>query len=121
MADEGDAAIRLCKSGSGTWTKGSARTVDVWEAGEPGGESQSTGETVEAYNRYADIPANTFCSVARHGNGSWYVISAEMIYRDVITGIELQSDKILFTRTRIWTIEDQTEIDQIELPVESCT
>ena len=121
MADEGGDAIRLCKSGSSKWTKGSARTVDVWEDGEPGDESQSTGETVEAYNRYADIPANTFCSVARHGNGSWYVISAEMIYRDVITGIELQSDKILFTRTRIWTIEDQTEIDPIELPVESCT
>jgi hypothetical protein len=69
--------VRLCKSGGSTWTKGSARTVDVWESGECGSESQSTGATIAARNLYANIPANKFCSVAKHGNGCWYVIAAE--------------------------------------------
>jgi hypothetical protein len=112
--------VRLCKSGASTWTKGSTRTVDVWEAGECGSESQSTGVTIAARNLYANIPANNLCSVARHGNGCWYVIASEMVYRDVITGVELQANKLRFTRTRIWTLGDETQPDPLDIAVANC-
>jgi hypothetical protein len=70
-------SMHLCKNDSATWTKGSARTLDIWEAGTCGSESGSTIGGLTAWNLYADIPANKFCSVARHGNGCWYVIAAE--------------------------------------------
>jgi hypothetical protein len=71
-------SLRLCKTGSTAWSKDTIRTLDVWENGTPGSESQTTGETVESVvNKYANLQANKFCSVAEHGNGVWYVVAAE--------------------------------------------
>lgn len=68
---------RLCKT-SAAFAKGTFATLDVWEDGTPPGETQSTGVTcTDVINKYANIGAGKFVSVARHGNGYWYVVSAE--------------------------------------------
>lgn len=69
--------IRLCKT-SVPFNKNTQATLQVWEDGEPLSESATTGKTIAGVvNKYADIAASKFVSVARHGNGHWYVISAE--------------------------------------------
>lgn len=75
----GDGALsRLCKTTT-AFLKGTVATLDVWEDGDPPNETQTEGQTVaDVVNKYADIPACTFVSVAKHGNGRWYVVSAEV-------------------------------------------
>ena len=69
--------LRLCKTSS-AFNKGTAATLDVWENGTPPNETQTTGETISGVvNKYANIGANKFVSVALHGNGYWYVVAAE--------------------------------------------
>lgn len=68
---------RLCKT-TAAFSKGTTATLDIWEDGTPPTESQSSGETVEGVvNKYADIASGKWVSVARHGNGYWYVVAAE--------------------------------------------
>ena len=113
MADEGGSALRLCET-TAVWDPGATQELNVVGGAE--------GETLEATNAIGRVESGKKVLVGQNvDDGLWYMVNAEMIYRDVITGVELESDKILFTRKRIWTIEDQTEIDPIELPIESCT
>ena len=73
----GGKKARLCKTGA-KFSKGTIATLDVWEDGTPPNETQSQGQQIEdVVNKYADIEANKFVSVSLHGNGHWYVISAE--------------------------------------------
>lgn len=87
--DEGWALVALncgfllCKT-TAAWEKNTAATLQIWndvsqsQLGMDGLiESQSSGETVRGYNKYANIPANRFCSLALHPNGRWYVVAAE--------------------------------------------
>lgn len=72
-----DFPLRLCKT-SAAFNKGTVATLNVWEAGTPPAETQTTGVTVaNVVNKYANIGANKFVSVALHSNGRWYVIAAE--------------------------------------------
>lgn len=64
----------LCKTSS-AWAKGTSATLAIW-AGPPGSEVD-TGCTLTAYNRYAAIAANKFCTVMLHRHGYYYVIAAE--------------------------------------------
>ncbi|NBT36378.1 MAG: hypothetical protein EBT03_12735 [Betaproteobacteria bacterium] len=69
--------LHLCKTTS-EFAKGTTATLNVWEDGTPPNETQTSGFTIEnVVNKYATIAANKFVSVARHGNGYWYVIAAE--------------------------------------------
>lgn len=73
----GETPLRLCKT-TGAFDKGTTATLDVWEDCGPPGEAQSVGVTLAGVvNKYADIPSDRFVSVARHGNGYWYVVAAE--------------------------------------------
>ena len=75
MASSG--VLHLCKTTS-EFTKGTTSKLNVWEGGDPPNETQSADRTIEnVVNKYATIAANKFVSVARHGNGYWYVIAAE--------------------------------------------
>lgn len=75
--DDGGETMRLCRT-SCAFDKGTVQTLAVWEDGTPPNETISAGETVQdVVNKYADIEANAFVSVALHGNGRWYVVSAE--------------------------------------------
>ncbi len=68
---------KLCKA-SAAFPKGTTATLNVWEDGSLANEAQTTGSTLpDVMNVYADIGANKFVSVARHGNGRWYVVAAE--------------------------------------------
>jgi predicted RecA/RadA family phage recombinase len=68
---------RLCKTSS-SFAKGTTATLDVWEDGTPPSETQTTGVTIpDVVNKYANIGSGKFVSVALHGNGRWYVVSAE--------------------------------------------
>jgi hypothetical protein len=80
---EASATHRLCKTTS-SFPKNTVATLDVWEAGTPPSETQTTPdsdvpeETVpDVINKFAAIGANKFVSVARHNNGRWYVVAAE--------------------------------------------
>jgi hypothetical protein len=68
---------RLCKSGSTTFAKGTVRDLDVYQGGTPPDESSSDEAVPGVVNKYANIGANKWVSVALHGNGYWYVVAAE--------------------------------------------
>ena len=71
------AGLRLCKT-SAAFDKGTIATLNVWEDGTPPSETETIGSQIEGViNKYADIKAGKFCSVATHGNGKWYVVAAE--------------------------------------------
>lgn len=73
----GPSSLRLCKT-SAAFSKGSIATLDVYESGTPPNESRTGSETVvDVINKYADLQAGKFCSVAMHENGRWYVVAAE--------------------------------------------
>jgi hypothetical protein len=71
-----DEPLRLCKTVA-SWAKGTSQTLQVWEDGTFPNEAQSTGVTIEARNKYANIGSGKFVSIALHANGEWYVIAAE--------------------------------------------
>lgn len=72
-----ESPLRLCKT-SAAFNKGSTATLNVWEAGTPPNETQTSGATVDSViNKYANIAAGKWVSVALHGNGRWYVVAAE--------------------------------------------
>jgi hypothetical protein len=68
--------IRLCRT-SAAWAKGTSATLNVWEEGTPPGETQSTGQTVDAVNKIGDVADGAFVHVALAQNGTWYLIEAE--------------------------------------------
>ncbi len=70
---------RLCKAPpTESFLKGTIKTLAVWEDGTPPGETQTSAAYVhDVVNKYADIAAGKWVSVALHGNGRWYVVSAE--------------------------------------------
>lgn len=70
----GGGSLLLCYTGTG-WSQGTSQTVPVYE-GEPFFET-ATGDTVVAYNRYGNIGAGKFCSVALHTSGYYYVVAAD--------------------------------------------
>lgn len=72
-----DASARLCKT-SAAWNKGTTATLNVWEAGTPPSETQSTGVTIpNCVNKFANVAAGKWVMVMQAGNGSWYLIAAE--------------------------------------------
>jgi hypothetical protein len=74
--DDGD-PVRLGKT-TATWTKGTTATINIWESGTPPSETQTTGVTITGcVNKFATVASGKWVMVARAGNGSWYLISAE--------------------------------------------
>lgn len=72
----GGTPLRLCKTVY-EFPKGTIATLEVCEAGTPPAETYSDEKVESVINKYADIGASKFVSVALHGNGRWYVVSAE--------------------------------------------
>lgn len=70
--------VHLCKT-AGSFAKGTIADLNVWEHGTPPDETQNDPVLTlhNVVNKYANIAADKWVSVARHGNGYWYVISAE--------------------------------------------
>lgn len=74
--------LHLCKT-TATFNKGTLATLQIWEDCEPPNEAVSkkdNGDPVtlgNVVNKYANISAGRFVSVALHGNSYWYVVSAE--------------------------------------------
>lgn len=56
------------------WGKGTSLTLSVF-AGTPGSETE-TSDKLLAWNKFADIPVDSWVMLARCGGG-WYVIAAE--------------------------------------------
>ena len=70
-------SLRLCKT-TATFNKGTLMTLNIWESGTPPNETQTSGSTVpDVVNKYANIASGKWVSVGRHGNGRFYVVSAE--------------------------------------------
>lgn len=74
LGDGGD-PVRLCKT-SAVWNRDTIATLNVWEAGTPPGETQSTGQTVDAVNKMHKVASGTWVIVARAVNGTWYLVEA---------------------------------------------
>ena len=73
----GGSPNRLCKTTT-AFLKNTVQTLNVWEDGDPPNEEQTADETVaDVVNKFADIPACSFVSVAKHQNGRWYVVAWE--------------------------------------------
>jgi hypothetical protein len=73
-----DSPVRLCKT-SAAWNKGTTATLNVWEDGTPGSETQSTGVTLEGcVNNFANIASNVFVIVGLAANGKHYLLSVDL-------------------------------------------
>ena len=76
VADDGD-PVRLGKT-TAAWTKGTTATINVWESGTAGSETQTTGVTITGcVNKFATVASGKWVMVARGVNGSYYLIAAE--------------------------------------------
>jgi hypothetical protein len=74
--DDGD-PIRLGKT-SAAWNKGTTATINVWESGTAGSETQTSGATLTGcVNKFANVATGKWVIVARGVNGSYYLIAAE--------------------------------------------
>ena len=104
--------LRLCET-AGDSTIGSTVTVNV-VGGEP-------DETVDVKNIIGIIPSGKKVLIGKNlDDDVWYIVSTEMIWRDVITGVELDSDKLRFTFSRVWTLADDFVAEPIDIPVNGC-
>jgi hypothetical protein len=72
--DDGE-PIRLGKTTS-TWTKGTTATIDLWEGGTPGSETQA-GTLAGCVNKFANVAGGKWVAVARGPLGAFYLIAAE--------------------------------------------
>lgn len=77
VADDGD-PVRLGKT-TATWTKGTLATIELYEEGTPPSETKkSPADTLAScVNKFANVASGKWVIVARGGNGSWYLVSAE--------------------------------------------
>lgn len=75
--DDGD-PIRIGKT-TAVWAKGTLATITLYEEGTPPSETaKSPPETLaDCVNKFANVLADKWVSVARAQNGSWYLIAAE--------------------------------------------
>jgi flavin-dependent dehydrogenase len=72
-----DDPVRLGKT-SAAWNKGTTATINVWESGTAGGETQTSGVTLTGcVNKFANVATGKWVIVARGVNGSYYLIAAE--------------------------------------------
>ena len=78
FGEEGGGELRLCKT-TAEWLKDTSQTVDVWEdvaeGDEAGDETESSGETVEAYNKLGKVRADCWVLVGKAKNGLWYLVA----------------------------------------------
>jgi len=82
LVAHGSAQLKLCKT-TEAWDYGTSATLDVWHDGTPPAE-ESSGETVEAINKIAAVPADTFVLVGKAENRAWYLVE---IGRDCEDGL----------------------------------
>lgn len=77
LGDSGD-PVRIGKT-TATWTKNTLATITLYESGTPPNETTgSPTQTLQnCVNKFGDVQANKWVSVARAANGSWYLIAAE--------------------------------------------
>ena len=75
--DDGD-PVRLGKT-TAAWAKGTLATITLYENGTPPSETTSTPATTleKCVNKFANVATGKWVIVAKGGNGSWYLISAE--------------------------------------------
>lgn len=112
MAPPGGSDVRRGKT-QGVINKNSEETIDVFSATE--------GETLEVTNKLSRLNAEEEVFVAQVADDDkWYIIAAEQEAFDVVVDVELTNDAIIFTRKRIWAVPDDTEPDQITIPVAEC-
>lgn len=57
------------------WAKGTSQTLTIY-VGSAGSEAASSGDTVDAWNKFAAIASGKWVMLAR-ANGTFYVIAAE--------------------------------------------
>ena len=58
-----------------TWTKGTSQTLTIY-VGDGGSEAASSGDTVEAWNKFATVQSGKWVMLAR-ANGGFYLTAAE--------------------------------------------
>jgi flavin-dependent dehydrogenase len=76
VGDDGD-PVRLGKT-TAAWNKGTTATINVWESGTAGSETETSGATLTGcVNKFADVATGKWVIVARGVNGSYYLIAAE--------------------------------------------
>jgi hypothetical protein len=74
--DDGGGQVRLGKT-TAAWAKGSVATIDVWGSGTPPSETQTSGETLQAVNKFASVASGRWVLVAQASNGVWYLVEYE--------------------------------------------
>ena len=57
------------------WTKGTKATLTLY-VGDGGSEAASSGDTVEAWNKFANVATGKWVMLAR-ANGTFYLVAAE--------------------------------------------
>lgn len=76
VSDDGE-PVRLGKT-TAAWNKGTTATINIWEDGTAGSETQTAGATLTGcVNKFANVATGKWVIVARGANGSYYLIAAE--------------------------------------------
>ena len=76
VSDEGD-WLKLAKT-VGTWTKGTAQAVQLYDVGDPSYETTADPvKTVDAFNKLCTVAANKFVIIGLLSNGYWYLVNWE--------------------------------------------
>jgi hypothetical protein len=75
VGDDGD-PIRIGKTPT-EWTKGTTKTITLWETGTPPNETQGGGTLEGCVNKFGTVGANKWVALMRGVNGKFYLIAAE--------------------------------------------
>jgi hypothetical protein len=73
---EQPAAMRVGKTTS-AWNKGTAATITLYESGTPPSETSSSETLANCINKFANVAADKWVTVAQAKNGYYYLVAAE--------------------------------------------
>jgi hypothetical protein len=103
-----------------TWPKGSSQTLTIY-VGDAGSEVASSGDTVEAWNKFATVQSGKWVLLAR-ANGTFYLAEPEVVEQDVITGVTLGSSGLVFTKETLYVIgKKSSSPPSITISTTTCT
>ena len=105
---------------TGIWGFGSTKSIYML----PSGSSDYYNNYITAYNNYATIPSDRWCSISLHQDGKYYLVSAQATSTQAVYLAEIVSSsgadsKLVFRRNDIWVHSAISGTD-IELGLAEC-
>lgn len=73
----GGGSLRIGKTGTSAWTKGTLADIELYESGTPPNETASSETITGVVNKWADVPAGKWVGIQKAQNGMYYLVVAE--------------------------------------------